>query len=146
MTKLISQNPPRTRVKLQCPEQSITDPDENRHYTMASIKARLEKGIVPPLTDDAFYSLQPLKYTNLQDALDFQQTVVRQFEALPSELRKKMGNNIYNFEPFLQDPENLTILQEYGLVQTKDATNSDVLHGIKELGSKMSPPKPQEKP
>lgn len=136
-TPSLTQNPPRRRIQLTCPELSITEPDEQRAFSMASIKKKLDMGIVPVLTDDAFYSLQPLKYTNLQDALAFHQEVQAQFEALPSSLRKLMGNNIHNFEPFLKDPKNAELLKQYGLVVVPDTTNQQIVDELKDLKRSM---------
>lgn len=146
MTKLKSQIPARRLVTISCPEQSITEPDTNNHFSMASIKKRLDQGICPPLTNDAFYSLEPLKYTNLQDALNFHAEVVEHFERLPSELRKMMGNNIHNFEPFISNPENRDILLKYGLIKKPDATNQQIVDSLTELKTAMTPsPDPSKK-
>jgi len=130
MTKQIqpqfsSQKPLRRRVQLTCPEASITDPDSFRELSMSSIKRKLEQGIMHNnLTDNAFYSLEPLKYSNLQDALNFHQHVTDRFNALPSEIRKAMGNDLKNFEPYLADPKNKETLQKYGLIKP-DAINQN---------------------
>lgn len=130
---LTTQNPPRKRIKLTCPEISITDPDESRAFTMTSIKKRLDQGIMPTLTNDSFYSLESLKYSNLHDALEFHQHIQNEFEALPSAIRKAMGNNIHNFESFLKDPQNAALLKKYGLVTTPDATNQQIINKLDEL-------------
>ena len=115
--QFLTQKPARRRVQLKCPETSTTDPDAFRELSIASIKSKLEKGIISNnFTNNAFYSLKPLNYTNLQDVLNFHQTVVEKFEALPSAIRKAMGNNIHNFESFLEDPKNNEILLEYGII------------------------------
>lgn len=145
--KLLSQYPSRRRVKLHCPEQSITEPDELRAFSMASIKRKLDQGIIPPLARDAFYSENPIVHNNLQDLLTFTDSVHRQFESLPWELRKLMGHNIHNFEPFLKNPQNQEILRKYGLVTTKDASNKEVIEAIKDLKSKPeTPPNVQKQP
>lgn len=113
-----SQKPLRRRVQLTCPEASITDPDSFRELSMSSIKRKLEQGIMHTnLTNNAFYSLEPLKYTNLQDALSFHQQVQDQFYSLPSEIRKGMGNDLKNFESYLADPKNHDTLLKYGLAK-----------------------------
>lgn len=140
------QYPPRRRVQLLCPEQSITEPDENNSFSMSSIKKRLDRGIPPVLTDDAFYSLEPLKYTNLQDALAFHQSVTERFESLPSELRKMMGNNIHNFESFITNPENAEVLLKHGIITKRDATNQQIVDGLKDLADKFNEPTSLEVP
>jgi len=100
---------------------------------MASIKKRLDQGIMPTLTNDIFYSEEPLKFNNLQDIISFHDDVKRNFESLPSELRKKMGNNIHNFEAFVHDPNNAALLAEHGLITKRDASNSDVVNSLNEI-------------
>lgn len=146
MTKLIRQNPPRKRVQLKIPEASITDQTVANDFSMASIKKRLEKQIpINNLTHDAFYSLEPLQYTNLQDALNFHDQVQQTFESLPIELRKDMGHNIHNFEKYLNDPNNQQKLEKYGLIIKRDAKNSDVIEAINKLKPEAAPILPSDK-
>ncbi|UYD39244.1 MAG: internal scaffolding protein [Wigfec virus K19_174] len=121
----------RKRVQLVCSETSITDPDAARELSMASVIKKLEKGFNVPLTADTFSSLTPLKYTNLQDCLDFHQQVTQTFESLPSDLRKLMGNDLRNFEDFIHDPKNQQTLLDYGLASKPDASNSQILEALK---------------
>lgn len=126
------------RVQLICPEQSITDTDSARELSMESIKRKLEKGLPVTYTNDSFHSLKPLRYTNLQDALDFQQQVAQQFESLPSGLRKEMGNDIRNFETYVSDPKNNDTLVKYGLAKKREATNTDVVNAVNDLKTKFN--------
>lgn len=135
---LKTQFPLRRRLQLTCPETSITDPDTFRELSMDNIKKKLEQGLPVTFTPDAFYSLEPLKYSNLQDALEFHQQVTKQFESLPSGLRKLMGNDLRNFESFVTDPKNQDALLEHGVITKKDATNSDVVKSIQELKEKFN--------
>lgn len=146
MSTLKSQVPPRRRIKLACPEISITDPDENRSFSMTSIKKRLDQGITPALTADVFYNLQPLRFSNLQDALDFQQNITQAFERLPVDLRKAMGNDIRNLESFLSDPNNKELLTQHGLIPSRDASNTEVIDAIKSLKPDTVPEEPQIPP
>lgn len=143
---LSTQNPPRRKIQLTCPEISITDPDETRSFTMASIKKNLEKGIMPHLTNDAFYSLQPLKYSNLQDSLNFHQEVTNNFNSLPSGLRKLMGNDLRNFETFVLDPKNADVLKQYGLASQPDATNQNIVENLQDLKNAMIKSQEQDDP
>lgn len=113
---------------------------------MASIKKRLDKGILPSLTDDAFFNLKPLRYTNLQDALDFQQQISQAFDSLPSQIRKAMGNDIRNLENFLSDPNNKELLTQHGLIPSRDASNSEVVDAIKSLKPEPTSDSPSDPP
>lgn len=131
---LLTQNPSRRRVQLSCPETSITDQTVLSDYSMASLKAKLEKHLpIHNLISDPFYSLKPLQYTNLQDALNFHQTVLENFQALPSALRIEMGNDIRNFEEFVSNPDNAPSLIKHGLMSKPDASNLDVVNSINSL-------------
>lgn len=132
-SKLVNQLPSRTRVRLTTPEKSITSQEDASSLSMASIKAKLEKGIPPTLTNDLHYSLQPMKFQNLQDAISFQQEVTDLFNSLPTEVRKGMQNNINNFESYVADPKNAETLQKHGLLQIYDKSNSDVVSAIQSL-------------
>lgn len=133
MTNLKTQIPSRRKIQLKCPETSITDQESAREFSMTAIKNKLEKGLPITSTTDLYYDLKPLQYTNLQDALDFQQRVSRQFESLPSSLRKEMGNDLRNFEDYINNPENKDSLIKHGLMVKRDATNSDVVDALKDL-------------
>lgn len=136
----VPQMSPRRRVQLICPEESITDQETAREFSMAAIKNKLEKNLpITNLAENVFYSLQPLKYTNLQDALDFQQQVSQHFESLPSAIRKEMGNDIRNFETYVNDPKNHETLVKHGLMSKHDASNNDVVNSIKDLKNSIAP-------
>lgn len=127
------------RIQFSTPEESITDQESARELSMASIKRKLENNLpINNLTNNAFHSLEPLKYTNLQDALNFHQEVTSQFEQLPSEIRKAMGNNIHNLEPYLQDPANAETLLKYGLLSKPDATNQNIVDNLKDLKNHLT--------
>lgn len=133
-TGLKSIYPSRRRVQLVCPEQSITDQSSAPELSMASVRKKLEKGIISNnFTSDVFYSEQPLRFNNLQDALDFHQQTQREFDSLPVELRKMMGHDIRNLEVFLTDPKNAETLKEYGLLpKTRDGV-SEIVNAVNEL-------------
>lgn len=138
----LTQNPPRRRVKLHCPEVSITEPDTNNAFSMKSIAERLKKGQYVAGATDAVYSLEPLRYTNLQDALNFTTEVTKLFESLPSDLRKLMGNDISQFESFVANPDNKQHLIDHGLLIQRDSTNLDVLNELKELNTTLKAQSP----
>lgn len=142
--KIVKRKNGTRRVQFVIEDESITDQEMARELSMASLKAKLEKNIpITNITGNSFHSLEPLKYTNLQDALDFHQSVIQQFESLPSGLRKEMGNDIRNFEIFFSDPKNHESLQKYGLVKPRDASNTDIVNELKAV--KESLPKPPSK-
>ena len=131
---LKTQTPPRKRVKLSTPEESITDQTLVNEFSMSSIKSKLEKHLpINNLTNNTFYSLKPLQYTNLQDALNFHESVQKQFESLPVQIRKEMGHDLRNFESYIADPKNSDTLQKYGLLTQPDASNSDIVKSVNEL-------------
>lgn len=71
------------------------------------------------------------KYMDMADAMDFQRSMnivtsaTQMFETVPSQIRKKFGNDPAAFLDFVQNPENYDSIKEMGL---------DVSH--------LPPPKP----
>lgn len=131
---LKTQFPSRRRVRFESKDKSITDQTLVNEFSMASIKSKLERHMpITNISSDIFYSLEPQKYTNLQDALAFNDRVRKNFESLPVGLRKEMGHDVRNFESFIKDPKNEATLVKYGLLKKRDVSNADVVDSIKDL-------------
>lgn len=60
----------------------------------------------------------------LADALNIVAQAEEMFDELPSELRKKFGNDPEQFLEFVQDPKNLEEMRELGLAEPQSPTEA----------------------
>ena len=118
--------------------QSTTDQSAAVDMTMASIKLKLDKGIMFP-QNEPFYS-SDLGIRNLQDVHARQQQTEKLFYQLPVEIRSLMQNDISNFESVIFDPKNKDLLSKYDLLVTKRDNHQELLHAITALKPTSSEP------
>lgn len=121
-------------------EKCITDQAAASELTMASIQAKIEKGIMPQLASDLRYS-NDHGLRNFQDVFDRTQEVKQLYEQLPTAIRQKMGNDIRNFESVIFDPQNAQLLLDHGLLIEEKDNHKELITAINGL---KSPPDDQK--
>lgn len=83
-------------------------------------------GIMPEKGQKQFLDLTQLP-SSFEEAHDIVTQAWDAFNALPSVIRKKMGNDPANLQEFIDDPENAEILYNYGLKERPLNTSKDDL-------------------
>lgn len=121
-------------------EKTITDQAAASELTMDSIVKKLEKGILPNFKEGLIYT-SDLGVRNLQDLVERSNEVQNTFNALPSEIKQLMGQNIQNFDAVLFDPANEELLLKHGLLVQEKDNHKELIHAINGL---KTPPEPQK--
>lgn len=110
-------------------EKCITDQAGATELTMSSIVKKLEKGIMPVLNENLYYS-NDLGLRNLQDVIEKKQQVESLYHQLPTEIKQKMGNDLKNFEKVLFDPDNSDLLLKHGLLVREQDKHKELISAI----------------
>lgn len=106
---------------------SIVDQSEAAENTMASIVKKLERGIMPTLATNLFYSEQAPAIKTYQDVFAAQEAAISAYNQLPTEIKQLMGNDYKNLETVLFDPKNKDILEKYNLITQRKKDKMEVL-------------------
>lgn len=154
--KLKTQVPPRRNIGYETPEKSRTEQSTEGTYSMAQIKRKLDKGFPIASSKDVFYSTEIPQFHNLQETVEFIDTIRSKYDQLPHDIRKAMGHNILNLDNFINDPNNQEILITHGLIPKKTDGITEILTSIKnhlvdtsknkEDSTKKTSPDSQNKP
>ncbi|UYD39193.1 MAG: internal scaffolding protein [Wigfec virus K19_137] len=132
------------RVTIINKDKLITDQAAGQELTMASIVKKLEKGIMPRLTEGTFYSTD-LGIRNLQDVVERKNQIDDLFYQLPTEIRSAMQNDIQNFESVIFDPKNTELLQKHGLLVKEHDKHKELVSAINSLKPSPDDLKPVSK-
>lgn len=128
----VKENRVRKRSTIRCQidytnEVSIVDQSSIAENTMESIIRRLERGVMPRLTDNVFYSEVAPTITNYQDVHAAQQKALDAYNRLPSAIKQLMYNDPRNLESVLFDPKNADLLLYHNLIVKKEKDVHTVL-------------------
>ncbi len=124
------------RVQLQCDEPTVTEQAHKNHVDINTIVKKYQKtGELPGASGSGTYG----DFDLAEDFHDAQNRLIAAdeiFMNVPSDIRKRFGNDAGQFLEFVNDPENLVEAQEMGLVPKPKKS-------VPEVGERVNPP---EKP
>lgn len=106
----------RRRVTVVFNDPSLTSQADLKESDMNHIIQRyMRNGVLPGGRADGFYGDTTTLPQDYQSALDIVIEAQESFDALPSAIRERFGNEPLNFLNFCSDPKNLPELRSMGL-------------------------------
>ena len=113
-------DPTRVRVQLDASTPVMTKQSEKNKTDINKIIQKFVKaGGIPPLPLDTQFGFAP--ELTFHDAMNAIRNADEYFSALPSEARKRFGNDPGQFLDFVNDPANIDELSDMGLIDLPES-------------------------
>lgn len=130
-------NHKRRRITLNCTEH-ITDQSFKKQCDINAIMTQYQKtGMLPQQTTIPARYIDSSEIPTLEAAFEVTHKAYEAFQTLPPEVRRHMDNNPAQMEEFINNPKNLPILKEHGIIietpyVKPDAKLQDVVDALKQ--------------
>ena len=113
---------PYLKVAIKFPKQGRTKQSFANQCEINNIMARHQRGIANTHINQHQAQYGFATSNDFADSMRIVKTAQDMFNALPSNIRTRCGNDPGNFLEFVQDPENLDEMQKLGLIPDKQGS------------------------
>jgi hypothetical protein len=121
-TKTILRKNGTRKVSIDCSKPVLTDQSDKKSSDINTIMANYAKtGLLPVQQEKIAQYIDNTEIPSLEQAHDLIREAQEQFIALPSDIRKLMDNDPRKLQGFISNPENRTMLENYGILKKQVA-------------------------